>query len=433
MSFRTGGGGGSLDSEAMRITAAGNVGVGTTGPSTKLSVQTATNGGIAVNDGTVNGIIYGSTTLTNSFAIGTTTNHPLIFGTNNSFPQMTLATSGNVGVGTSTPSRLFTVSGATTDFVGLISNSTASGNGLEISAGSNSGDRILELNDKDGVERMRVLATGEVGIGITAPAAPLHVFKGSVSGATELARFQGGSGSENYRNFISLYTTNPSYWWETSLQDPSGGGSQNNLTFVENSAGTRTERMTLKSGGDAIFSGMTMPTVGVGGFAWDNASKYVRFGKMGAGVQTQAIFISATQTCGTITTNQTSTAYNTSSDYRLKENVVPMSDSLQRIGKLKPSRFNFISDDKRIVDGFIAHEVQEVVPEAISGEKNAMRDEEYEVTPAVLDDDGNEVTPAVMGTRSVPEYQGIDQSKLVPLLVGALQELTARLEALENN
>ena len=62
-----------------------------------------------------------------------------------------------------------------------------------------------------------------------------------------------------------------------------------------------------------------------------------------------------------------------------------------------------------------------------------MKDEEYEVTPAVLDDDGNEVTPAVMDTRSVPEYQGIDQSKLVPLLVGAIQELTARIAALENN
>jgi hypothetical protein len=73
------------------------------------------------------------------------------------------------------------------------------------------------------------------------------------------------------------------------------------------------------------------------------------------------------------------------------------------------------------------------VPEAISGTKDAMRDEEYEVTPAVLDEDGNVVTPAVMGTRSVPEYQGIDQSKLVPLLVKTIQELEARITALEAN
>jgi hypothetical protein len=67
-------------------------------------------------------------------------------------------------------------------------------------------------------EQMRITGTGRLGVGTSAPAAPLHVLKGSVSGATELARFQGGSGSENYRNFISLYTTNPSYWWETSVQ-----------------------------------------------------------------------------------------------------------------------------------------------------------------------------------------------------------------------
>jgi hypothetical protein len=94
---------GTSNTEKMRITSSGNVGIGTTNPGTKLHVQTATNGGIVVNDGTVNGLIYGSTTLTNSFAIGTNTNHPLIFGTNNSFPQMTLATSGNVGIGTASP------------------------------------------------------------------------------------------------------------------------------------------------------------------------------------------------------------------------------------------------------------------------------------------------------------------------------------------
>jgi len=97
-------------------------------------------------------------------------------------------------------------------------------------------------------------------------------------------------------------------------------------------------------------------------------------------------------------------------------------------------RFSFIPDEtKKIVDGFLAHEVQDVVPEAIAGSKDAMKDEEYEVTPAALDDDGNVVTEAVMGTRSVPDYQGIDQSKLVPLLVATIQELEARLTALESN
>ena len=124
--------------------------------------------------------------------------------------------------------------------------------------------------------------------------------------------------------------------------------------------------------------------------------------------------------------------YNTSSDYRLKENVVEMTGALDRVSQLKPSRFNFIADADKTVDGFLAHEVQEIVPEAITGEKDGMRTEEYEVTPAVLDEEGNITEEAVMGTREVPEYQGIDQSKLVPLLVGAIQELQKRIEILEN-
>ena len=136
---------------------------------------------------------------------------------------------------------------------------------------------------------------------------------------------------------------------------------------------------------------------------------------------------------GDIRTNGSATAYITSSDYRLKENVVVMSGATERLKQLKPSRFNFIADADTTVDGFLAHEVQAIVPEAIAGEKDAMMDEEYEVTPAVLDDDGNVVTEAVMGTRSVPDYQGIDQSKLVPLLVATIQELEARITELESN
>jgi hypothetical protein len=136
---------------------------------------------------------------------------------------------------------------------------------------------------------------------------------------------------------------------------------------------------------------------------------------------------------GDIRTNGSATAYITSSDYRLKENVVAMSGATERLKQLKPSRFNFIADADTTVDGFLAHEVEDIVPEAIAGEKDAMMDEEYEVTPAVYDDDGNVVTEAVMGIRSVPDYQGIDQSKLVPLLVATIQELEARITQLENN
>ena len=143
-----------------------------------------------------------------------------------------------------------------------------------------------------------------------------------------------------------------------------------------------------------------------------------------------AQFINGNGLVGHIKTNGSATAYNTSSDYRLKTDAQPMTGASDRVLALKPVNFEWIADGTR-VDGFLAHEAQAVVPEAVTGTKDAMKDEEYEVTPAVLDDDGNVTTEAVMGTRSVPDMQGIDQSKLVPLLTAALQEALARITALE--
>ena len=132
----------------------------------------------------------------------------------------------------------------------------------------------------------------------------------------------------------------------------------------------------------------------------------------------------------------TGVSYNTSSDYRLKENVVPMTGSIDRLKELKPSRFNFIADADKTVDGFLAHEVSDYVPEAISGEKDAM-------TTEVLYTEDDELPEGKsvgdVKEPSVIDPQGIDQSKLVPLLTGALQEavakieeLTTRIETLEN-
>jgi len=110
---------------------------------------------------------------------------------------------------------------------------------------------------------------------------------------------------------------------------------------------------------------------------------------------------------GSISVSTTATSYNVSSDYRLKENIVPIESAVARINSLNPVRFNFKRNPDVTVDGFIAHEVTPIVPEAISGEKDA------------VDENGN------------PEYQGIDQAKLVPLLVAAVQELSARVAELE--
>ena len=110
---------------------------------------------------------------------------------------------------------------------------------------------------------------------------------------------------------------------------------------------------------------------------------------------------------GSISTSTSSTAYNTTSDYRLKENVVDLDGAIARVKQLSPKRFNFIVDADTTVDGFLAHEAQTVVPEAVTGTHNE------------VDDDNN------------PVYQGIDQSKLVPLLTAALQEAIAEIETLK--
>jgi len=154
--------------------------------------------------------------------------------------------------------------------------------------------------------------------------------------------------------------------------------------------------------------------------------------------QTHWTFYNPNGAVGTIKTVGSATQFNTSSDYRLKENVVPMTGSIDRVKALKPSRFNFIADPDTTVDGFLAHEAQEVVPEAISGEKDGMTEvgNVIDADDKIIQEDVPQSTQLEDGetwtkTGEVEDYQGIDQSKLVPLLVSAVQELTAKVEALE--
>jgi len=145
---------------------------------------------------------------------------------------------------------------------------------------------------------------------------------------------------------------------------------------------------------------------------------------------------SAAVYAGAINVNGNTTAYTSISDYRLKENVASMVGALDKVNLLKPVTYTF-KDGGQKSQGFIAHELQAIIPECVTGEKDATRIQKYEITPAIpaqLDETGKVIKPAipaVMGEREVPDYQGVDTSFLIATLTAAIQELNAKVTALE--
>jgi hypothetical protein len=177
-------------------------------------------------------------------------------------------------------------------------------------------------------------------------------------------------------------------------------------------ASSPTERVRITQSGDVFIGTTTSGLSNSNGFGFNNASgqSYLNVGHpsgTNSGFEYIGFSYAGSQIGSIRQSGTTGVSFNTSSDYRLKENVVPLEDATLRVKQLKPSQFNFIAEPSRTVDGFIAHEVQAVVPECVTGEKDA------------VDDEGD------------PIYQGIDQSKLVPLLTAALQEAIGRIETLE--
>ena len=156
---------------------------------------------------------------------------------------------------------------------------------------------------------------------------------------------------------------------------------------------------------------------------------YMNLTNYSSGTQNYFVFLSDGNTKGTIGFDGSNTVYATSSDYRLKENVVTEWDATTRLKQLKPSRFNFIANSDTTVDGFLAHEVSSIIPEAVIGEKDAMTEEVLYVDGDEIPD-GKNVGDVKVASKIDP--QGIDQSKLVPLLVKTVQELEARITTLEN-
>jgi hypothetical protein len=276
---------------------------------------------------------------------------------------------------------------------------------------------------------LRVTADGKVGIGTSDPSTPRRMdVVGSASDTylstnsitdNVVARIRNGSDSNTAQRYggISLESGNAQFALQTVQTGTYGGA----LTIkTRTGASSYAERMRIDANGFfAVGPNLTTDATNVGDedqFCIRDSNRifsaisgtfniFSRRGSTGEIIQ----FRYNSTAVGEIRTDGSSTSYVTSSDHRLKENVTADWDATTRLKQLNPVRFNFIADADTTVDGFLAHEVQSVVPEAISGTHNE------------VDDDGN------------PVYQGIDQSKLVPLLVKTIQELEARITALESN
>ena len=278
------------------------------------------------------------------------------------------------------------------------------GNGVIISAPSSNpaANRTITLNDNYAGDGSFVTAnsSGNVGLGTASPACDLHV-----SGANPRTRFTSTGNTVNYDIFMG--SSNPTI----------GTSSNHDLAFMINDS--EVARFRTPSGGLMIGetggSRIGEPKLHVlSGGAGNNIASFffnttddrdavlIRHnGADGGNTRKMIALLNADgDAVGNIISTGSSTSYNTSSDYRLKENAVAISDGITRLKTLKPYRFNFKANPTQTVDGFFAHEVT-AVPEAIYGEK-----------------DGSNM-------------QQIDQSKLVPLLTAALQEEVAKREALE--
>jgi hypothetical protein len=149
-----------------------------------------------------------------------------------------------------------------------------------------------------------------------------------------------------------------------------------------------------------------------------------------------AYFTVSGTACGQINRISTTNAvtYASASDRRLKSNIQPITaeQSGSIIDALKPCSFTWNSNNSEDV-GFIADEFQTVIPRAVSGQPNGTKEQEYEVTPAVQDEDGNVITPAVMGTKTIPDYQMLEAStaEMIAYLVTEVQSLRKRVAQLE--
>jgi len=417
------------------VDANGNVGIGVTTPvdtngygkALDIRGSTTSNGGVIYlrnSDASVTGqiAVYGD----GRMDFGTTTNHPLKFYTYNS-EKMRLDSSGNLGLGV-TPSawnsgaKVFQASsnavfgsyaGAMTIFQNAYVDS--SGTTRYLTTGpANSYQNYSGLhawfNATSGTagntiaftQAMTLDASGRLGLGTSSPSEKLHVSGGNVllqQGNYFIIPDGGGA----YGAGNGSYIGNSGQNIQIQMRNSGDGVISFGIGATEAARIDTSRRLLVGTSTDGGAGGLTIYPIGSGA----GSAAIGVWNKTNTALEAAAQFRVSATTIGSISYSNTLVAYNTTSDYRLKENVIAVTNGIARLQQLKPSRFNFIADPDHTVDGFLAHEAQAVVPECVTGDKDA------------VDEDGN------------PVYQGIDQSKLVPLLTAALQEALAKIEALE--
>jgi len=273
-------------------------------------------------------------------------------------------------------------------------------------------------------ERMRINSSGSVGIGTSSPTAKLHI-SGSDSAGSILAQ---SPGNIAFGTVIQAATTGGTDDPMISLENYNAGSpvrygiscaDNGSLTFRSGgyTGAFGDERMRIDSNGNVLIGGTTIRNTAKITNEFTGTNGMAFFCVQNTSAVDFAIFTAnAGTSCGAISRVGTTAAvvYTTTSDYRLKENVTPITGALARVAALKPVTFTW-KDGGAAAEGFIAHEFAEVCPHGVTGEKDG------------VDEDGN------------PKYQSMDASSAISILVAAMQEqqaviasLTARIAALES-